>query len=170
MARICSSCKYYNAGGEETQCPTCRTPLNFTLLPVPGQAPAPIPDLPEPSFGLGVRSKASQTHPIGEMLVWSFHHRWVWSLIVVAIVVVGGVFGLLPSTLEDKYDRIKIGMSAREVSQILEPIRSRRFPQPRSSLMDDFPEDGHATLTFQENADKMTILFEDGVVIDKSKN
>lgn len=170
MARICSSCKYYDAGGEETQCPTCRTPLRFTLLPVPGQTPAPIPDLPEPSFGLGVRSKASQTHQIGEMLVWGFRHRWVWSLIVGSIVVVGGVFGMLPNTLEDKYDRIKIGMSAREVSEILKPVRSKRFPQHRNSTMDDFPEYGRATLDFQENADKMTILFLDGMVIDKSKN
>lgn len=170
MARICSSCKHYDAGGEESQCPTCKTPLRFTLLPPPGQASAPLPDLPEPSFGPGARSKASQSQQIGEMLVWGFRHRWVWSLFVGAIVGVGGVFGLLPSNLENQYDRIKIGMSVREVREILKPIRSRRFPQPPHNVMDDVPEYGLVTLDLHGNSDKLTILFQDGIVIDKSKN
>ena len=92
MVRTCSSCKYYDAGGEQTLCPKCQTPLQFTLLPPPGQSPAPLLDLPEPS---AVRPKPSEAQQIGEMLAWSFRHRWVWSLVVVPVaVVLAGVFGM----------------------------------------------------------------------------
>ena len=61
-------------------------------------------------------------------------------------------------------------MSVAEVRKILEPVRSRRFPKPRFSTMDDFPEHGRAVLNYQENGGKMTILFLDGTVVDKSRS
>ncbi len=179
MARICESCKYYDASGEQASCPTCNGPLRFTLLAPPGQAgaalaaqpaEAPAPPRPRPGYSGGY---SGQPSPFLGMLGNAFKYRLLLSLIVGPILLgLSLIFGvnLGQPTLKQKYDRLQVGMDFDEVREIMEPrTSSRRFPGRRMSMFDNFPDEGPATLTWEEHGATVTLEFEDGELVKKKQ-
>jgi hypothetical protein len=176
MARICSQCKYYDPSGEQTTCPTCKTGLQFTLLPPPNYAAAPLADVPPPNPARRPARLDSSSGSGGGFLGGLspiLRMRLMLSLIVVPILLVlslfcGVEFGA--TTLRDRYDQLEPGMSPEEVKDILDPPKySRRMPMRRTSMFDNVPDQGKCTVTWQENGATLTLVFVDGELSEKSQ-
>jgi hypothetical protein len=133
MARLCSQCQYYT-NGAETVCPRCNVDMQLTFLPPPGQAAAPLADVPPVTAPIGARRRPRETEASQLFDLFRFlrGNRLVLSTIVGILAIAGGlVFGWGSASLKDRYDRIEVGMDECEVRNILSPpVRGRRWRSP----------------------------------------
>jgi hypothetical protein len=166
MARVCHACKFYTEDGDASVCPTCSGKLQFTLLPPPGRAAAPLPGVPEPSFNRAATAEKERAQ-IGEMLRWVMRQRKV-ALAVLApvLMVLGAVFGFGRDSLKDKYNRIQVGMTQEEVRQVL-----KQGAGPAASAILDMPlvTTGPADVSWEEAGATINIHFVNGRVTSKSQ-
>jgi hypothetical protein len=175
MARVCSQCKAYDAEGAVVTCPTCNVPMQFTLLPAPGQGAAPLPvaegqPRPEPRRP----SAAEKGHQIMDMLGWVFRYRVLVSAVVVPLLAVGGFFGVQlqgGESLKSRYEQLQVGMDVDTVEEVLNPPRSsRRMPTSRLRSFDNVPDVGPYTVSYTEgDGATLTLEFRDAVLVAKSQ-
>jgi hypothetical protein len=101
-----------------------------------------------------------------------FRYRLFYSLVAAPILLVLSLcFGINPTgtTLTEKYAELQVGMDVEDVREIMEPpVRSRRWPVHRMSMFDNLPDQGPATLTWQENGRTLKLDFKDGELVAKS--
>jgi hypothetical protein len=184
MARICPQCKYYDASGQQDNCPADQTPLQFTLLPPPGVAAAPLPGVPPPTPPTPRASSASSgygsRYGSGWGAAWGglspfFRYRIIAGLVLIPIaLVLGAFFGFGKDSVKKKYDRIKVGMTMDEVEQILDP-----YPDPRSYraryraqgrwMADEGDDEGPGHWEWEEAGATISVDFMNGRVVRKSQ-
>jgi hypothetical protein len=167
MARVCPQCKYYDAAGGETTCPTCQTVLQFTLLPPQDQPAGPLPGTTAAAAPRPVRPGRTESGQVTELFGWILRRRRLATAVVLPVLVaVGGLFGLGRGSLREKYDRIEVGMTQQEVNKVLDSGRRRRGPRlPEARLTTTGP----AHLSFEENGAKIDVYFLDGRVVRKEQ-
>jgi hypothetical protein len=176
MARVCGQCKTYDAEGTLETCPSCHTPMGFTLLPPPGQHAAPL-NLAhlEPRTETRRPTAAERVHWSFELLDWAFRYRKLAGLVVVPLILICSFFGVQINTgpsLKSRYDQISVGMGVDEVEHLLRPpIRYRgRFRIPQHQVLDSVPDEGPYTVNYSESGSGSIILhFQDGVLVAKSQ-
>src|SRR5262245_35128771 len=168
MAKACAGCGYY-ATGDETACPTCNRPLQFTLLP-PRNAPAEPVRLPPqlsrgPAAGSMYRGQGSF-----DFIDFCIKNRALTGIFVVPIALLGlWFFGFGREGARAKFDAIKVGMTSDQVEKILfgSPDSGRRRRPNRS--MRRLTEDGEAVIQWSSGPMTITVNFMDGRVVSKSQ-
>jgi hypothetical protein len=175
MARMCSQCKTYDAGGTVQTCPTCQGAMQFTLLPPPGQGAAALA-LAECEPLTATRSRASQrTSASFALFDFVMRYRKLAGLVVIPFVLICSFFGVNITTaesLKSRYDRIQVGMDVDEVEPILRPpVRWRgRFRVPQHGVLDMVPDEGPYTVNYSEaGSGSITLRFQDGVLVNKTQ-
>ncbi|HZV06959.1 MAG TPA: hypothetical protein VE999_17890 [Gemmataceae bacterium] len=176
MARICGQCKKYDAAGTLESCPTCRTPMQFTLLPPPGRDAAPLTlTEPEPQARTRRSTAAGRVDWSFELIGWVFRYHKLAGLVVVPLLLICSFFGVQINTngsLKTRYDRIQVGMDVDEVEHLLRPpVRYRgRFLMPQHHVLDAVPDEGPYTINYTESGSgSITLDFQDGVLVRKSE-
>jgi hypothetical protein len=179
MARICSKCNYYDADGNQDTCPNCQAPLRFTLLLPAGASLDPPSAAGSETVGIpranrrGSSTLAGTPGSFFDLLEMGFRHRRVLSLVAVPVLLLlslGFGINLTGPSLQDKFDRLKVGMDVDEVRAIMEPPthHRHRFGRPLS-MFTDFPERGPVTLVWEENGATVTLEFLNGELVSKSR-
>jgi hypothetical protein len=122
MPKKCSKCNYYSASTDETECPKCQAPLQFTLLGPPNQEAAPLEGLPSPVQ----QTRGANTGGGFDVITWSMQN---WVILVFAVPVVIGALALLAGGLggggQSKFDQLQTGMTVKQVEAILGRSGSR---------------------------------------------
>jgi hypothetical protein len=170
MARICSSCKYYTTG-DETTCPKCKCGLQFTLLPPPGQAALPLAIDPG-TQPLKPRARDLPSGP--SWSVWDLFKAYRASRALLAapialVMILGGVFlGWGKDNVYNRFDRIQIGMTEKEVRDVLTPPRRGRHPTPEWYNKPMLSTQGFAEMNINEAGLNLHLEFMDGRLTYKS--
>jgi hypothetical protein len=145
--------------------------MQLTFLPPPGQAPAPLPEVnmgpvsaPAPR-----RRRETEATQLRDMFRWLRGNRLVVSTVIGIIAVVGGlVFGWGSQSLQDRFDRIAVGMDEVEVRNILSPpARGRRWRSPEWHNQPTLSTEGYAVMKHMEPTGTVTVEFMDGLVTRK---
>src|SRR5262249_31757869 len=103
MPKKCSKCNYYSASTDETECPKCQAPLQFTLPAPPNQEAAPLEGLPSP-----VQKRTAPDAGGGfDVITWSMQN---WVILVFAVPLVIAVLALAAGSLggagQSKFDQL----------------------------------------------------------------
>jgi hypothetical protein len=172
MARICPPCKFYSADGSATVCPTCAAPTQFTLLPPPNQAAAPLPGVPLAAPRPPVRSDSDQAMNV----LWSLlANRWTRGLVLLPVLlIIGLIFRWSADSVQTKYQKITLGMTMEQVDRILDPdtgswaFRHRHQSAGQWIDNDEDNMEGPAHWEWQENGVTIIVDFIDAKVVKKS--
>ena len=152
MPKKCSKCNYYSSSTDETECPKCQAPLQFTLLAPPNQEAAPLEGLPSP-----VQKKSGADAGGGfDVITWSMRN---WVILVFAVPLVIRALALLAGGLgggggQSKFDQLQNGMTVKQVDAIL----------GRSGSRTALTIDNTVVVTIHE---QMELTFVDGVLRSK---
>jgi hypothetical protein len=138
MAQVCGKCKAYDAESALVTCPTCNLPMQFTLLPPPGQGTAPLPVAEsEPRPGPRRPNTAEQGHHIMDQLGWLFRSRIIASLVVIPLLTAAGGFFVEQAVVGDpqkrQLDPFQIGTKYNEVQNSLQQPAPTPGFQPASN-------------------------------------
>ncbi|MFO0809527.1 MAG: hypothetical protein U0746_12950 [Gemmataceae bacterium] len=166
MPKSCAGCGFYDATGEVATCEKCDRPLQTTFLPPPGADTGPTitwgPPLATPQTARYSSIGPGSFDGIGSL----FRYRFLIG-IVVAPVLVGLrlAFGLGNTTdVEQRYDKVQIGMTTTQVEQILYSDTGQR-PTHRSR---QFTQDGRGVMTYTKNGATVRVTFKNGRVSYKA--
>jgi hypothetical protein len=173
MARVCSQCKHYDAGGEETVCPTCNMLMQFTLLPPAAPTALSLNEAPSPPPAAVARRpvrSSDGTLLLGFLRGWRMYRIFGGLILVPLALFVGPMLGWGKGSVKERYDRIQTGMSPTEVEKILDPN-----PDPRSFRARDrargvtLSTHGKADFWWEESGVKMHFEFMNGRLVKKTQ-
>jgi len=170
MARLCSQCKYYT-NGDETTCPKCNIPMQFTLLPPPGANAAP---LVIDRNSIPHRVRARDMAPSPSWSVWDLFRSYRASRALIAtplaiiMIICGAFFGWGKDDVYARFDRIQVGMTEKQVRDILQPPRRGKYSTPEWYKRPIVDNDGYDEVDITENGLTLHLEFMDGRLTFKS--
>jgi hypothetical protein len=167
MAKSCAGCGYY-AAADEAECPTCKRPLQFTLLPPRNAEDKPAIKLPPQLSSGPARGSLNRGQGSFDLVEFCMKNRMLVGIFVAPILLLAGfVFGAGSGAAREKYDAIKVGMTPAQVESIL---RKRSGFVSMSKMSQVFSADGSGEMEWSAGGVTITVHFQGGRVVRKSQS